>query len=91
MRDVGPVALYDTAFRLGGYLGYLPSRVYLHGGTCEGAKALAPLGKVNHRAESIGMDDLPPTFRKLQAYEVEDCLCIYKEAIRHIVSRTVSR
>jgi hypothetical protein len=91
VRGIGHLTIYDTALGIGSYLGCLPSRVYLHRGTREGAKALAPLGRVDPHAESIVMSNLPTVFRKLQAYEVEDCLCLYEKAIRRIVSRMVSK
>jgi hypothetical protein len=71
---VGDLAIYDTAIRLGAFLGMLPERVYLHRGTRDGAKALG----LNHKASSLTVADLPPELRQLRPYEVEDCLCIYK-------------
>jgi hypothetical protein len=46
--------------------------VYLHAGTREGARALNLSGK------TIDVREL----RKLSAEEIEDCLCIYKDALR---------
>jgi len=76
IRRVRILAVYDTALRLGAFRGILPDRVYLHAGTLKGAKNL----RLEVRAKkSLAMSDLPSEFRKLKAYEVENCLCIYKE------------
>jgi len=34
------------------------------------------------------MEDLPKEIRKLKPYEIEDVLCIYKDIIRGISSRS---
>ena len=73
---IGPLAVYDTALRLAAFRGILPDRVHLHSGTLEGAKNL---GLNLREKKSLAMSDLPSEFRKLKAYEVENCLCIYKE------------
>lgn len=79
-RDrLGDLYLYDTALRIGMKLGLSPGRVYLHTGARDGAKALGLTGKV------IDVSDLPPAFRALAPYELEDVLCIYK---RHFAGET---
>ncbi len=73
---VDVLAIYDTALRLGAFRGVLPDRVYLHAGTLKGVKNLG----LNIRAKkSLAMSDFPPEFGELEAYEVENCLCIYKD------------
>ena len=60
------------------HLGLAPERVYLHAGTREGARALG-LGRGR---DALDLDELPGEFGSLTPAEAEDCLCIYKEAIR---------
>lgn len=75
---IGELYLYDTALRIGAKLGLQPTTIYLHRGTREGARAIGFSGKLAH----IHLRDLPPAFRSLQPYEVEDVLCIYKDQLR---------
>jgi hypothetical protein len=82
-KHVGPLIIYDTAYRLGAKLGLEPRLVYLHRGTREGALLLG-LGK--GRAH-LAPEELPPAFEVLRPYEVEDCLCIYRDHIARIVGR----
>jgi hypothetical protein len=72
---LGELYFYDTALRIGAKLGFLPQAIYLHAGTRAGAKALglAVNGSVLLKSE------LPEPLQKLQAHEVEDVLCIYKD------------
>ncbi|MBW3572263.1 MAG: hypothetical protein KY467_14270 [Gemmatimonadetes bacterium] len=77
IHGIGVLAVYDVATRLGAHLGLKPTRVYLHAGTAQGARALG----LNHRRESLAMEELPPAFRRLSPPEAEDCLCIFKGAL----------
>jgi hypothetical protein len=72
---LGELYLYDTTLRIGAKLGFLPQAIYLHAGTRAGAEALGlPVnGKVLLKSE------LPTALQQLDAHEVEDVLCIYKE------------
>ena len=70
----------DTALRIGAKLGIRPDRVYLHRGTREGARAL----KLDASQATIDVSQLPPAFQRLDAREIEDCLCIYKEDLRRL-------
>jgi hypothetical protein len=76
VRDIGPLTVYDVAHRIGAFLRKSPELVYLHSGTKIGAAALGLSGKTIHPNE------LPPSFSRLTAAECEDCLCIYKDALR---------
>jgi hypothetical protein len=73
--------IYDAALRLGAYLKKLPQQVYLHRGTRVGAEAL---GIVVAERKSIRVDELPPPFSVLTAYEIEDVLCSYKDHIARV-------
>ena len=75
IRDIGELAVYDTALRIGAKLAIEPTRVYLHRGTRVGATALG----VGIRQSSVEVADLPRVFRQLKPHEIEDCLCIFKD------------
>jgi len=71
------VYCYDTAFRLGAYLGHLPTKVYLHAGTRIGAKKIVDVGP---KARAVEIRNLPSELTKhLKPYEIEDFLCIFKD------------
>jgi len=74
---IGPLAIYDTAVRLGVYLGGIaPEVVYLHSGTKEGAIKI--LGKI--KGNTIRREYLPAIFQDpdLMCDDIETFLCIYK-------------
>jgi hypothetical protein len=83
-RGIGELYIYDTAFRVGAKLGFLPKKVYLHAGTRLGASALAYDG----RLPWIDVSRLPRELRRLKAYEIEDLLCIYKDDLRRAKTST---
>jgi hypothetical protein len=72
------LTVYDTTHRIGAFLGVQPDRVYLHTGTREGAKALGFKGSLTF----ILPREFPKPFHKLKPYEIEDCLCIYKDVLK---------
>jgi hypothetical protein len=76
VQGIGDLAVYDIARRIGAYLGHEPETVYLHAGTREGARAL------NLEGNAIDVSEFPVKLRNLSAAEIEDCLCIYKDALR---------
>jgi len=65
---------YDTALRIGAFLGLAPEVVYLHRGTREGARALG----LNAKLACLTLDQVPRELRALLPSEIEDFLCIYK-------------
>lgn len=77
VEGVGDLCIYDTAHRLGHYLGLSPDVIYLHRGTKEGATKL--IGKI--KEAYISKDMLPVPFQRedLSNSELEDILCIYKK------------
>lgn len=77
---IGEMAIYDTAHRIGANMGLYPERIYLHRGTRDGAKAL---GLGSSRAY-LNVSELPREFERLRPREIEDCLCIYKNALLRI-------
>ena len=74
----GKLASYDTSLRIGAHRGLWPRWVYLHTGTRTGAKAL----NLDISGVSLEVSDLPGPLRRLQPYEVEDFLCIYKQNLK---------
>ncbi len=83
--NIGPLYYYDTAFLIGAHLDKLPEKIYLHAGTKKGAKNMG----INIRNKKyIEMEDIScrEIFKKycLKPYEIEDFLCIYKEALSFI-------
>ncbi len=77
IQGIGELYVYDTALRIGAYLGLLPEKVYLHAGTRVGAKELG----FDSKRKTIEMNELPPEFQELQPLEVEDVFCIYKTSL----------
>ena len=65
VRGVGDRTIYDTALRIGAYLGLLPKNVYLHGGTRDGAAAL----EVDASGRMIAPEELPEVFRVLGLFK----------------------
>jgi hypothetical protein len=78
VHGIGELYIYDTAFRIGAQRGLSPRRVYVHAGVRAGAKNL---GLDPGRSGSIAIDALPAPLRALEAYEIEDILCIYKDQL----------
>ena len=76
----GTLAVYDTACRLGIYLGLKPKVVYLHAGTAKGAQALGLDTSRGH----LEMSELPKPFRLLEPWECENFLCIYKARLARL-------
>jgi len=76
------LTVYDTAQRLGAYMGKEPEVVFLHRGTRVGARALGFAGSLLFILPS----KLPGEFRKLNPSEIEDCLCIYANDFKRLNS-----
>ena len=75
IQGIGELYAYDTSLRIGANLGLLPKKVYVHAGTREGARALG----INTRTKTLNRADLPKEVHKLDPYEIEDLLCIFKD------------
>ncbi len=80
IKGIGELTIYDTARHIGAYLGLEPEVVYLHRGTREGAKAIG----LGTRRKTLRVEEFPEPFHNLTPGEIEDCLCIYKEALRDL-------
>lgn len=83
IRDIymiGILTIYDISHRIGAFLRLEPEHIYLHRGVIDGAKAL---GLPTEKGK-LAVHELPAPFQKLKAYEIEDCLCIYKQELAGI-------
>jgi hypothetical protein len=80
---LGPLYFYDVAFRIGACRGnaYLPTKVYLHAGTLEGAKRILP-GKRLKVGDVLEVSEFPEALQKLQPWAVEGFLCYYAKRCR---------
>lgn len=76
---IGKLTVYDTAERIGTYLKIYPDKIYLHAGTKIGAEKI--LNK-QLKGTYIHKEDLPEAFQiaDLTCGEIEDILCMYKNA-----------
>lgn len=93
---IGPLAVYDTALRIGWKLGKLPENtVFLQCGAVEGARRLGITGITRVSRDDFRLRPL----RDLPAYHIENFLCMYKDDIPEdhrrapyrVASRTVAR
>ncbi|PIP91025.1 MAG: hypothetical protein COW79_04555, partial [Bdellovibrionales bacterium CG22_combo_CG10-13_8_21_14_all_38_13] len=80
IHGLGELYFYDTALRIGASLKLFPDKVYLHSGTRLGGIAL---GLASKGQKTISPKDIPTIFTsKLNIYEIEDVLCIYKSCFK---------
>ncbi|MER5934231.1 hypothetical protein [Streptomyces sp. NPDC002054] len=80
--SLAPHLQYDAALMLSWHLGLEPAEVWLHSGAAKGYLYLGvPEG---HEKTTVALDELPRAFRELDAWQVEDILCIYKLCFRRI-------
>lgn len=70
---IGALTVYDIAHRIGAFSRIYPELVYLHAGTRKGAAFWGIKG------DAFDPGILPKPFLRLQPYEIEDCLCLYKK------------
>jgi hypothetical protein len=82
IKGIGALTVYDIAHRIGAFFGKAPERVYLHAGTRIGARAF------NITGDSFDPEILPQPFSRLSPAEIEDCLCIYKDELHGVRSRS---
>jgi hypothetical protein len=78
---IGELTVYDISQRIGSRFDLEPDRVYLHSGTRVGARALGFDG----RRASLEVAELPDELtEQLRPRELEDLLCIYKNALAKV-------
>lgn len=73
VHGLGALYTYDTALRLGFFLGLAPEKVYLHAGTRQGARALGV-----RCSDVVEVSALPKELQTLPPHEIENFLCIFK-------------
>jgi hypothetical protein len=78
IRGIGELYIYDTSFRIGAKLNLFPTKVYLHAGTRLGVRALG----LDDSEMKLKVSTLPKEFRALEAHEIEDVLCIFKDKLK---------
>jgi hypothetical protein len=79
ISGIGALTIYDTANRIGKYLGIEPEYIYIHAGTKAGLEKL-----IGHtKLQKINKQDLPEPLKNsdLTPAELEDVLCIYKRLL----------
>lgn len=86
IQGLGELYVYDTSLRIGVFLDLWPQKVYLHRGTRKGAKALGFSASRAH----VEPAEMPVSIRKLQPYEIEDFLCIYKAELARLADTSGS-
>jgi hypothetical protein len=84
---IGELYVYDTSLRIGAKMNLLPTKVYLHAGARDGARALGFDGK----AMSLDISDLPVEFQQLEPHEIEDVLCIFKTDLKKMSVKVAKR
>lgn len=82
IRGLGELATYDAADRLRHRLGLESAHIiYLHAGTRVAARRLFGGRLPTGSAWGIDRRKIPTSLRDLSTHELEDVLCIYKEAL----------
>jgi hypothetical protein len=77
VKGVGELAVYDTANRIGNYIGIFPDKIYLHRGTRAGAKLL--LGGIKSKYITKEQLPIPLQTSDLSNAELEDILCFIQK------------
>jgi len=80
VKGIGDMTIYDTALRVGAFLGLLPSEIYLHGAARDGAAMLGL--DVGNRTVPVTV--MPREFSVLEPWELEDCLALYRDDLARI-------
>lgn len=83
IKGIGPLTIYDIALRIGANLSRYPQKIYLHTGTKKGATILR-VGRGRKCIAPPELYEISRAFTKLKPYEIEDCLCIYRDCFRGI-------
>lgn len=73
VKGYAELSVYDTAVRIGAWLGIYPDYVYLHRGTRVGARML---GLPTNR-QYLLISELPVPLQAVSADDAENILCIY--------------
>jgi hypothetical protein len=85
ISNVGELWRYDTTLKIGFCFNIYPNFVYLQSGAKIGAENLFKR-KVNRKELA---SSFPIEFRKMQPYEIENFLCIYKNELSNISDQNI--
>ncbi|EPB6722123.1 hypothetical protein ACRRHK_003205 [Vibrio fluvialis] len=83
----GELSIYDAAVRISAYLGFKPTQVFLHAGTRIGARYLEEKGLLDEdlsQNDTLPLSDFPQPIQKLDALQLENFLCSFKDEINNI-------
>ncbi|MBO9538294.1 hypothetical protein [Herbaspirillum sp.] len=83
ISGLGELYTYDTALRISVAIKHEPIHVYLHAGTRVGAKKI----DIDGRRSYVSMAELSKELQILDAHEVENFLCIYKNELGSVTKR----
>jgi len=86
VKGFGDLSIYDTAVRIGTYLGIEPDKVYLHAGTRVGIKQLEEKGYLvegSSKRKTIGLNEMPKEFGNLSADEIQHFACSKKSDLEY--------
>ncbi len=89
LAGIGPVTMYDVCTRVCAWLGLEPSRVHMHAGCLAGAKALGLNVRDGDAVEPLRFGLVISGV--LKPDEIEDFLCVYREALQAVHDRWVQR
>lgn len=81
------LSIYDAVVRISAYLGFKPTQVFLHAGTRIGAKYLEEkglLGENLSQKDTLPLSDFPLSVQRLDALQLENFLCSFKDEINKI-------
>jgi hypothetical protein len=74
---IGPTTWYNVTNRIAAHLGFGPKEfLYVHAGPLQAWKRLTGKRPRDHR---IPVTELPPAFKRLPIYKLEDLLCEFRE------------
>ncbi len=87
ISDIGPLAVYDAALRIGWFLRLLPDQVFIQTGSLKGASNLEKKGLliIPCGARSLPKASFPKPLQTLEPFEIENFLCVNKELLRTCV------
>jgi hypothetical protein len=72
---LGELYVYDTTIRIGAWLGLAPDEIFVHAGVRTGVRNLG----LDPTRLKISRTELPKAFAAMEAHEIEDIMCIYKD------------
>ncbi|MEZ9044692.1 hypothetical protein BCV35_007740 [Vibrio cyclitrophicus] len=83
----GELSIYDAAIRISAFLGFKPTKVFLHAGTRIGAEYLENKGLLPEDSsleDTLELSEFPEPIQKLDAMQLENFLCSFKNDLKKI-------